>query len=122
MMLEVIWRDAAMYEGEYELDPDARVGVLLRDVGQLVQVKDGFITLALERYEEQKGIYRHCVDIPLVNVLEIHELTRKRKLYDGEKPPKRRKKDAKKRLVGKAACDSRGADCVVRKEESELRE
>lgn len=122
MMLEVIWRDAAMYEGEYELDPDARVGVLLRDVGQLVQVKDGFITLALERYEEQEGIYRHCVDIPLVNVLEIHELMRKRKLYDGEKPPKRRKKDAKKRLVGKATCDSRGADCAERKEEPKLRE
>lgn len=79
--VEVLWRDAATYEGDYELKPDVGVGALMRDVGWVVQVKDGYITLALERYEEDSGHYRHVMDIPLINVVEISELRKGRKLY-----------------------------------------
>jgi hypothetical protein len=90
--VEVVWKDAIGVQGEVDLS--APKGIVLRYIGYLAEVRDGFVTLVSEYADECPESMRDQGDIPLVNVLTITRLTHGRtKLYDKSRMARRNAKN-----------------------------
>jgi len=76
--VEIRWMDAAMHFGEY--DPETPAGAECIVAGYIAKVTEDFITLVLERGPDGDG-FRQAIDIPIVNIMEVTELKRGKKLW-----------------------------------------
>jgi hypothetical protein len=80
--VEIRWLDAAMHFGEY--DPETPPGAECIVAGYIAKVTEDFITVALERGPDG-GEFRQAIDIPIVNIIEVTELKKGKRLWTNSK-------------------------------------